>query len=598
MRKLFLFTCLLLSSLFAAAQNNCSDCEIALPELPADTIYLSELPDGALGSSYEADISFRLPRTTTPVTELDTTLLPNLPINEIVVLGISGLPEGLSFTTSQDTFAVDEGVTDGCIRFCGTPASRGNFRVEVTIRSRLFVINRESSVFLDLYIGPATSSTEGFSLENNIGCGFTRVNFRNNNPSLGEAGFQYSWDFGNGKTSTEEDPAPQDYTGVGEYIVSYEAIVDTAQSRLQGVTILEGDCNDIIGRPDYYISILDPDGTEIYLAQHFENPVLPVTFDLNIPLIEGESYTLRVNDEDGGLEGSDDRCAAIPFTFEDSLVVLDGVRATLDIFNPIDTITATDTVFIFPFPAAPSVSVSGESALCAGEIVTLKTNPYDTNLQWSRDGQAITGANDITLDVSTSGEYTVSYTSSNGGCTVVAMPLDIVVNELPVIPIFENIDNLLRLVDESVLTDDLTLEWYLEGELLMDEVSPSLCATTSGNYILLLRDNTTGCESSFEMVVDVDVDIVNCNLSNTAALDLEHFQLYPNPTTSTIWLEFEAISNEPYTVRLMDALGRVQLEQKLWSGTHQLNIDNLPKGWYILQLTDGRSVNPYKVLKQ
>ncbi|MEM1326007.1 MAG: T9SS type A sorting domain-containing protein [Bacteroidota bacterium] len=598
MRKLFLFQILLLFTHFAIAQSNCSDCEIDLPELPADTIFLSDLPDGALGSFYEADISFRLPVTTTPVTELDTTLLPNLPINEITILGITGLPEGLSFATSQDTFAVDEGITDGCIRFCGTPASRGNFRVQVNIVSRLFVITRESSVFLDLYIGPATSSTEGFNLENNIGCGATRVSFRNNNPSLGEDGFQYFWNFGNGKTSTEENPAPQDYVGIGEFIVEYEAIVDTAQSRLQGVTILEGDCNDIIGRPDYYISVLDPEGTEIYLAQHLENPVLPATFNLDIPLQEDGTYTLRVNDEDGGLEGSDDNCADIPFTFEDSLVVLDGVRATLEIFNPIDTITASDTVFIFPFPAAPSVSASGETTLCEGELTTLKTNPYDINLQWSRDGQAITGANDITLEVTQSGQYTVSYTSPQGGCTVVAMPVSVVVNELPVIPVFENVDNLLRLVDETVLTDDLTLEWYLEGELLADETDPTLCAGTSGNYVLLLRDNTTGCENTFEMAVEVDTDIINCNISNTTTLVLQHFRLYPNPVADILSLELETAFNAALEVRLIDALGRTHWLQQLLSGQHQFDLSTLPSGWYLLQLTDGESVQTHKILKQ
>lgn len=135
----------------------------------------------------------------------------------------------------------------------------------------------------------------------------------------------------------------------GEYEVTYQVIIDTSQSRLRGVTILEGDCNDFIGRPDYYISIINPQGQEIYLARHFDNPILPVTFDLNIPIEETGTYLLRVNDEDGGLEGSDDNCATIPFTFQDSLLVLDGVRATLDISNPIDTILARDTVFIFNF---------------------------------------------------------------------------------------------------------------------------------------------------------------------------------------------------------------------------------------------------------
>lgn len=172
------------------AQTGCPDCEINLPTLPEDTIFISGLPDGALGDYYEADVSFRLPKSTTPVAETDTTLLPGLNIDEIVILDMIGLPEGLSWEASQDTFDVRE-MTDGCARICGIPQTRGAFRLEILLSTRLFVVNRESSAFLDLFIAPPASATDGFSLENSVGCGASRVTFRNNNLSLGAEGFRY-----------------------------------------------------------------------------------------------------------------------------------------------------------------------------------------------------------------------------------------------------------------------------------------------------------------------------------------------------------------------------------------------------------------------
>lgn len=580
------------------AQLGCPACEINLPTLPEDTIFISELPDGVLGEYYEADVSFRLPKTTTPVAETDTTLLPGLNIDEIVILGLIGLPEGLSWEVSQDTFNVRE-MTDGCARICGVPQTRGAFRLEILLTSQLFVINRESSAFLDLFIAPPTSATDGFSMENGTGCGASRVSFRNNNPSLGEEGFQYFWDFGNGKTSTAENPEPQDYVTPGEYEVTYQAIIDTAESRLRGVTILEGDCSDIIGRPDYYISIINPEGEEIYVARHLENPILPVTFDLNILLEENGTYLLHVNDEDSGLEGSDDNCAIIPFTVQDSLLDFEGVRATLDISSPIDTILARDTVFIFPFPASPSVAVSGETNLCFGETTLLEATPYEDNLQWSRDGQAIPNARGNSLTVTTSGRYTVTYTSPNGGCTVVAMPIDIFVTNSPVVPIFENTDNLLRLIDEMSLMDNLELEWYFEGELLEGETNTSLCAENSGNYTLLFRDAGSGCESEFSEFVTINPNVINCNISNINQLSINNLQLYPNPVSNQLSVSFEAMNHRRFKVELINSMGQL-ITQTIWEGggTHLIDMSVLPSSWYVLKLIEGNKVQSFKVLKQ
>ncbi|MEM9888116.1 MAG: T9SS type A sorting domain-containing protein [Bacteroidota bacterium] len=599
MRKFTLLLCCQIMLLGLYAQTGCPDCTIDLPEIPEDTIFLGLLPDGALGESYDADVSFRLPKTTTPVAERDSTVIAGLKIDEIFITGIEGLPAGLSWEANQDTFSVAD-LTDGCAKICGIPQERGAFRLEVRLKSRIFVVTQESSAFLDLFIAPPLSATRGFSMQNNVACGATRVSFRNNNPSQSEEGFSYCWDFGNGKTSTEENPEPQDYFTPGEYEVNYKVIIDTAQSRLTAVTLIEGsNCNDLIGRPDYYISIIDPSGEEIYLARHFENPVLPVTFELNIPLEEEGTYLLQVNDEDSGLEGSDDNCALIPFTFQDSLLSADGVVASLEINNPIDTILAADTVFVFPFPASPSIAVSLPDPFCVGTSASLKTTPYEDNLQWSRDGEAIIGATSSILEVRNSGRYTVSYTAL-GGCTVAAMPVDVVVNELPVEPIFENTDNLLNLLDESILNENTALQWYLDDVALEGENSPTLCATTSGNYTLEIVDNSTGCINSFSQEVAYDSEIINCNISSVEKLILDAFRLYPNPTSDWMYISFSNPDQRLIDLRVVDVLGRIQLQQQIIGNQRFISLDlsNLASGVYWLQFSADNRMLSRKIMKQ
>ena len=47
----------------------------------------------------------------------------------------------------------------------------------------------------------------------------TTSNFTNNNPGL----LVYNWDFGNGQTSTLENPPAQTYNQPGDYVVNYTA---------------------------------------------------------------------------------------------------------------------------------------------------------------------------------------------------------------------------------------------------------------------------------------------------------------------------------------------------------------------------------------
>ena len=91
MMKLLLTICF--STLFFAnlfhAQTGCPGCLVNLPAgFPADTIYLPDLPDGVKGTPYDHDVSFRLPKTTTPVNAVDSTTPPGSPINKFEILSV------------------------------------------------------------------------------------------------------------------------------------------------------------------------------------------------------------------------------------------------------------------------------------------------------------------------------------------------------------------------------------------------------------------------------------------------------------------------------------------------------------------------------
>ena len=55
----------------------------------------------------------------------------------------------------------------------------------------------------------------------------------------------YTWEFGDGETSTEENPGEVTYSSPGIYEVNYEAIIDTSGYDLTTIQIVDAGCDDI-----------------------------------------------------------------------------------------------------------------------------------------------------------------------------------------------------------------------------------------------------------------------------------------------------------------------------------------------------------------
>ncbi|MBK8705604.1 MAG: hypothetical protein IPN33_19910 [Saprospiraceae bacterium] len=135
---------ILLATKALPAQTGCPGCIVSLPALPEDTIYLSEAPDGQAGMYYDQDISFRMPKTTTPVAATDPSVPPNIVIQQVTITSVTNLPPGLQWEVSQFEFNPAE-QTDGCVRLCGTPLFSGMYLVEVVVDAQVFFITQSSS---------------------------------------------------------------------------------------------------------------------------------------------------------------------------------------------------------------------------------------------------------------------------------------------------------------------------------------------------------------------------------------------------------------------------------------------------------------------
>lgn len=575
--------------LLLTGQTGCPGCLVNLPAgLPVDTVYLPSVPDGQVGVAYNQDISFRMPKTTTPVAAIDSTTPPGITISSIEIVSVDGIPPGLSWEASQTVFPVAT-QTDGCIKICGTPAVSDSFVVTVRLKASIFFISQIAEFPMRIYIAPGVTTNAGFSMTNPTGCGSTEVTFANNIPSNGQTGFTYTWDFGDSTTYEGENPPAHVYNAPGTYTVNYTATIDTTGYILQSITLLDVDCSDNLGlgAPDIYLNILDSTGTQIYNNGNtpVNNITLPATIPVNLPLQAG-NYIMQVLDEDGGIQGGDDLCGQFSFNvLSNGTVVSTGFEGVLNIIRPITTVSYTDTVVVYPLPDYPQATAPEGTVICSNVAPLILFSSYAQNNQWLFNGEPISGATDSVYLAGETGLYQVVYTSADG-CTALSNSLEVEIISQPALPLFFNDQNLLTLFDTLALPDAYALQWYLNG-LELPSNGFWHCATESGLYALEVVDTLTGCNNRYELNVQF-----NPNADCTSGLDETAFmgvKIYPNPANEVLMLDL-GTTESVVSIQIFDATGRHIAQSTTVQQRNVIHCSEWANGLYYLTIIHEKGV--------
>jgi len=588
----------LLSFIFFAANSvkaQCPGCVVSLPStLPADTIYLSPIPDGVQFQPYDENLSFRLPTNANQVDPAN----PSLAINYIRVVSISGLPFGLNTETSQsaDNNKYDlPAEKDGCAKICGTPLQSGTFNVNVNVIANVQLAGDQSlSIPLTMYIAPAASSNNGFSMNPSGGCAPLTVAFTNNNPSNGVSGFSYHWNMGNGYQTTDENPIAQVYSTPGDYPIHYTATIDTTPYLLTSVEILSTSESDPLGTVDMYVILKDAQGNQIYNSfPGIPDQAPPLTFTFN-PAIEltNQNYTLEAWDEDGGLLGGPDFAGSANFNGHSTsqTVTVQGAsgqsQLRYNIFHLVSTVESRDTVHVYASPSAPTVtSASGQLDFCAGDTLVLVTNAVGT-LQWfMNDTTTMLGETNDTLYVLESGNYKVRVTNANG-CEAYSVNVEAVKRDLPFSPFYTRNVNTLTV---STAYAGETYTWYKDGVLIPGAMGTSYTITSSGLYEVVAT-NQYGCTKKFGYYLVLNTTGIEENVLRQAV------HIFPNPTVDGITVSSD-IPMDNVIISIYDYTGKTVITQ-----ADMLNqfiaLNELAKGAYIIEIKSDKGVLREKLLKQ
>ena len=543
-------------------------------------IYPDPLPDGYVGQPYSEDITFIMP--------LDTmgAVIQNFEIVSI------GLPVGLSWVCNNPTNNYNpQNNQYGCINVYGTPLLLGQYNVNVSVL--VDVVSAGQSIDnipidfpITFNINNPTLGNSGFSSSQILGCVPLDVNFTNNNPGL----LQYFWDFGNGQTSSLENPLTQTYNQAGDFPVYFEAYnnLDTTDLyTLTSVTI-----NSISGgwgpewipfvytsnKPDPYF-ILRENGNLIYQSNFVLNDDGPNTWSVNINLHPDSVYTIDVMDADQTAAsanaweltfGTDDYIGYYTIDFQSCNLCNAGSDAVISdsiIYQqilPVPAVQSVDTIRVGYEPGKPNIIYDSLNYV-------VYTDSINYSLQWYIDTSSLVGHTSPIDTIVQSGNYYVRV-YNNFGCFNNSDSVSVVYCD-PTVGFNIDLDGAANLYVTNYLSG-YDINWINNGQIIQGLSSSLITPTVNGDYQARLS-TVAGCKyfsNIFSYSLSID-DIVS------------DFKCYPNPSNEQFVLSWTDIKIK--SIEIFNSYGQKIDELNLDFSPKIVNTRGYSEGFYLLKINYG-----------
>jgi PKD repeat protein len=235
-----------------------------------------------------------------------------------------------------------------------------------------------------------------------------------------------------------------------------------------------------------------------------------------------------------------------------------------------------------PATVAPAAAFSGyPTTVCAGSAVQftdLSTNE-PTSWSWTFTGgtPGTSTAENPSITYSVAGTYPVTMVATNSkGNNTATQTNYIVVDSLPVITsVTDATYNILTCLPSTFPY----YQWYRGNAYIPGAENSEYTASTVGTYWVYVTDSN-GCTSSRSVRVTV-IGINNITDNNFV-------DIYPNPTTGILQLDFNTAMDGEYLLAIADPIGRIIYSGKVELAgpqTKSLDMSQYSKGVYFLTLT-------------
>lgn len=254
--------------------------------------------------------------------------------------------------------------------------------------------------------------------------------------------------------------------------------------------------------------------------------------------------------------------------------------------NGCSATSSATTVSVSSSPA-PTVNITGATAICPGDVTTLTASTSDSYL-WSN------GATTQSINVTTAGTYSVTVTNSNA-CNGVgtSSPVVITVNAAPTAA-FNYSWNGTLVNFNNTSTGGTLYSWDFGDQNQSTGQNPSHLYGSNGTYtVTLIVTNSSGCTDTTTSTVSFFVGIADQQASNNVAL-------FPNPTSGMTNINVNLADRSDVNIFVFDITGKKMLEQnmEMQSGKNTFAFDatDFSNGIYFVRITAGNYTQTIKMV--
>jgi len=564
----------------------------------APTLCPAVLPDGLQNMPYDQNVTFYMPA------QFMASGF-NVTLNQITVINITGMPQGLSWQTNASPTNIfypssnPPATERGCVKICGTPVVFGQFNIIVSVVAEVSTpvgnVTQNESFSLPILITSPPGANSSFAYNPSFGCAPLDVDFEATILPFGLEEVTYDWNFDNGNTSTLLLPPTQTYAVADTYYVSLTT--KKYAYRLSSVSVTATGtnwCGDIeepslpfigcTGNPDIYFEFTNGGSTQSVssvadqMSANFSN----VNYVLTDPL-----FSLQFYDED--LISGNDNLGLFLYTVT-GLGTFNLNTSEVNGTFTIDTVFSQqfidiDTVIVFPTPAVPSIAAIGNPNFCQGDSVTLSVPLNNSTFQWYlNDTTIMIGEVAANLTANSSGAYSVVETNQYG-CNNLSANTNVVVYPIPASP------NLI--VNGGYINSSATgnLQWFFNGIAIPGATQANLLYADTGLYTLSVT-SVDSCINSSSVNISTPSGIYQINSNQT-------FSVYPNPVKQVLYISNNNGLNTTVSVTITDMKGAfVYQENQVVLNNTPLNIDinNLNNGVYFVSIFNNEIRQQQKIV--
>ncbi len=573
------------------------------------------LTTGMANHAYTDDVSFVMP----PSVNITTPITATVTLRRINITGISGLPLGLNWQCDNGTciYLPSSGQQLGAIRFCGTPLTAGYYTLTVYISADVTVSgigdrNGEAQTYTThLRILPDTSGGNPTFTHTPAGNKFCDTTTLSYNATITSSNpVKYEWSFGNGNTSTLQNPSPQTYA---PSLTNYDAILKTTlyAYRITSVRVISTNSSLWSGGFDLGepFSFFNPD---FVFANNTTGRATPEISDNKTPTWSGlrdtiaigtDSINFTLTDIDGSL-GVDPNDIVETGTFPVQLGTVNYIHGSNSLQITMDTIPGqifydTLKLTINP-PLTEGITSTATDSFCTGDSTYISVN-YPVagyNIQWYKDSTIIPLATDSFIVVYTAGAYYASIQDINTLCSNGSTITNIYTFNSPPGAISIVNAGAGRIANSNFPGAGFTIEWYKDGVLIPGANSVTVQTSGDGAYSCHVYNTAfplCGRTSSNFVISGLGEDITS--MSN-------HISIYPNPSNGKFVLAFESMNTDNNaSVIITDITGREVYTTaiEIAKGMNQFNMNtmNLSSGIYIVKInTAGTTIEKRLVISK